>query len=65
MELINMQFTLEELEEIKKALNSLLAERIKYETFETNVKRLEDNEKLKELDYGLLDVIITAIEGRK
>lgn len=65
MELINMQFTLEELEEIKKALNSLLAERIRYKTFETNETRLETNEELQMKDYELLNKVINAIVENK
>lgn len=65
MELINMQFTLEELEEIKKALNTLIAERIRYKTFETNEIRLETNEELQMKDYELLDKIIEVININK
>lgn len=65
MEVVNMQFTLEELEEIKKALNSLLAERIRYKTFETNETRLETNEELQMKDYELLNKVINAIVENK
>ena len=65
MEVVNMQFTLEELEEIKKALNTLIAERIRYKTFETNEIRLETNEELQMKDYELLDKIIEVININK
>lgn len=61
MELVNVDFTIEELEEIKKALNSLLAERIRYKTFENNNERLETNEKMQMKDYEILDKIIKII----
>lgn len=61
MELINVDFTNEELEEIKKALNTLIAERIRYKTFENNDKRLEVNEKMQMKDYEILDKVIKVI----
>lgn len=61
MELINVDFTIEELEEIKKALNTLLAERIRYKTFERDENRLEVNEKMQIKDYEILDKIIKII----
>lgn len=61
MELINVNFTIEELEEIKKALNTLIAERIRYKTFENNENRLEVNEKMQMKDYEILDKIIKII----
>ena len=61
MELINVDFTIEELEEIKKALNTLLAERIRYKTFENNENRLEANEKMQMKDYEILDKVIKII----
>lgn len=61
MELINVDFSIEELEEIKKALNTLLAERIRYKTFENNNERLETNEKMQMKDYEILDKVIKII----
>lgn len=60
-----MEFTLEELIEIKKALNGMIGQRIQYEIIETNNKRLEDNEKYKQLDYNLLDKVIKEIDKKK
>lgn len=60
-----MEFTLEELIEIKKALNGMIGQRIQYEIIETNNKRLEDNEKYKQLDYNLLDKVIKEINKKK
>lgn len=65
MELINVEFSIEELEEIKKALNTLIAERIRYKTFENNENRLETNEKMQMKDYELLDKIIEVININK
>lgn len=61
MEVVNVNFTIEELEEIKKALNTLIAERIRYKTFENNNKRLEINEKMQMKDYEILDKVIKII----
>ena len=61
MELINVEFSIEELEEIKKALNTLLAERIRYKTFERDENRLEVNEKMQMKDYEILDKVIKVI----
>ena len=61
MEVVNVDFTIEELEEIKKALNTLLAERIRYKTFENNNERLEINEKMQMKDYEILDKVIKII----
>ena len=61
MEVVNVNFTIEELEEIKKALNTLLAERIRYKTFENNENRLETNEKMQMKDYEILDKVIKII----
>ena len=61
MELVNVNFTIEELEEIKKALNTLIAERIRYKTFENNENRLEANEKMQMKDYEILDKVIKVI----
>ena len=60
-----MEFTLEELIEIKKALNGMIGQRIQYEIIEINNKRLEDNEKYKQLDYNLLDKVIKEIDKKK
>lgn len=60
-----MEFTLEELIEIKKALNGMIGQRIQYEIIETNNKRLEDNEKYKQLDYNLLNKVIKEIDKKK
>lgn len=65
MELINVDFSIEELEEIKKALNTLIAERIRYKTFENNDKRLEINEKMQMKDYEILDKVIKVINNNE
>ena len=65
MELVNVDFTIEELEEIKKALNTLIAERIRYKTFERDENRLEVNEKMQMKDYETLDKVIKIINGNE
>ena len=65
MELVNVDFTIEELEEIKKALNTLIAERIRYKTFERDENRLEVNEKMQMKDYETLDKVIKISNGNE
>lgn len=60
-----MIFNLEELIEIKKALNGIIGQRIQYSITETNEKRLGENEKYKQLDYKLLEKFIKEIDSRK
>ena len=60
-----MEFTLEELEEIKLCINTMISERIKYERFEKNDNRLSTNEKHKQMDYDLLDRILNEIKIKK
>lgn len=65
MESLCIDFSIEELEEIKKALNTLIAERIRYKTFENNDKRLEINEKMQMKDYEILDKVIKVINNNE
>lgn len=60
-----MQLTLEELEEIKRALNQILSARIQYAFVESNKKRLETNEKYKKMDNELIGKIIEEINKLK
>ena len=60
-----MDFTIEELEEIKRALNSMIAQRVQYSIIETNETRRETNDKYKKMDYELLEKIIKEMDGRK
>ena len=53
-----MEFTVEELEEIKLCINTMISERIKYERFEKNNNRLSTNEKYKKMDYDILDRVL-------
>lgn len=58
-------FNLEQLEELKRSLNSLIGNRITYDIVEMNKKRREKNEYYKSIDYELLRIIIDEIERRK
>ena len=60
-----MEFNIEELEEIKLCINTMISERIKYECFENNDNRLSTNEKYKKMDYELLDRILNEIKNKK
>ena len=60
-----MEFTVEELEEIKLCINTMISERIKYECFEKNNNRLSKNEKYKQMDYDLLDRVLNEIKNKK
>ena len=60
-----MGFTIEELEEIKRALNTIVAQRVQYSIIETNETRRETNDKYKKMDYELLEKIIKEMDRRK
>ena len=60
-----MEFTVEELEEIKLCINTMISERIKYERFEKNNNILSTNEKHKQMDYDLLDRVLNEIKIKK
>ena len=59
------EFSLEELIEIKKALNTIKAQRLSYEVLETNEKRLRINDEYKRLDDKLLKMFVNEIDNRK
>ena len=60
-----MEVTIEELEEIKRALNTMIAQRVQYSIIETNETRRETNDKYKKMDYELLEKIIKEMDRRK
>ena len=60
-----MEFNIEELEEIKLCINTMISERIKYECFENNDNRLSTNEKYKKMDYDLLNRVLNEIKIKK
>ena len=60
-----MEFTIEELEEIKLCINTMISERIKYECFENNNDRLSTNKKYRQMDYDLLDRVLNEIKIKK
>lgn len=56
---------LEKLQEIKFALNNLIASRHTYPLNETIEKRLEDNAKYLQMDYEILKEILNLIDEEK
>ena len=60
-----MEFSIEELEEIKLCINTMISERIKYDCFEKNNHRLLTNEKCKQMDYELLNRVLNEIKIKK
>lgn len=57
-----MDFTRVELEEIKRCLNCMISERIKYNLIENSDIRLQDNQKYLQMDYDLLEKVIQTLE---
>lgn len=55
-------FNTEELEEIKRSINELIASRLKYRTIETNYERLRENEDYLTNDYKILSKIVRVLE---
>ena len=49
--------------ELKKCINNMIVERIKYSLYETNDVRLKHNKNKLKLDYKLLEVIINKIDN--
>ena len=59
-----MEFNLEELIELKFALNELKANRIVYKKYETNEQRLKNNDKYIKMDEKLVERVIKEIDKR-
>ena len=49
--------------ELKKCVNNMIVERIKYNLYETSDVRLKHNENKLKLDYKLLEIIINKINN--
>lgn len=60
-----MEFKIEELKEIKRALNCIIAERQKMLDLELNNDIKEVNEDGLILDYSLLNKILKELDSRK
>ncbi|NRU52407.1 hypothetical protein [Clostridium beijerinckii] len=60
-----MDFTLEELKELKHCINSTIGLRIQYDCVLDEGKRKEDNDKWLADDYKLLARIVREIDLRK
>lgn len=58
-----MEFSKEELEEIKRSLNCMVSERIRYSLIECSEIRQEDNKKYLDLDYRILEKIIEGLDN--
>ncbi|HBJ1650867.1 TPA: hypothetical protein LA460_000085 [Clostridium botulinum] len=59
-----MEFTAEELREIKIALNTLVGNRIQYRLFVQEGIRKDDNEKYLKLDYKLIKKIVNYMKNQ-
>lgn len=57
---MEIKFSNEELQELKKCVNEMISSRIQYKNIEKNETRKMDNEKYLNLDYKLLDKILKA-----
>lgn len=55
---MEINFSNEEIQELKKCINEMIASRIQYGHAENNNVRKCNNEKYLELDYKLLDKIL-------
>lgn len=60
-----MRFIIEELKEIKRALNCIIAERQKMSDLELNNDIKEVNEDGLMLDYSLLNKILKELDSKK
>ena len=49
--------------ELKKCVNNMIVERIKYSLYETSDVRLKHNKNKLKLDYKLLEIIINKIDN--
>ena len=49
--------------ELKKCVNNMIVERIKYNLYETSDVRLKHNKNKLKLDYKLLEIIINKIDN--
>ena len=61
-----MEFTLEEIRELKHSLNSLIAQRITYSiSVKEGSEREANNQKYLEMDYKLLEKVLKEIHIKK
>ena len=58
------EFNQDLLEELKNCINCMISERIKYDCFETNEKRKENNKINLKKDYQLLEIIINKLNKK-
>ena len=58
------EFNLDLLGELKNCINCMISERIKYDCFEINEKRKEDNKINLKKDYQLLEIIINKLNKK-
>lgn len=60
-----MEFTTEQLEELRRSINTMISSRIEYKYVESSEVRKEMNNKYIKMDYSLLDMILKEIDARK
>ena len=57
-----VEFSKEELQELKRCINCMIGNRIQYSIVEMNEKRNELNETYKQMDYDLLEKVMNGIK---
>jgi hypothetical protein len=58
-------FSKEELEEIRRCVNTMISERIKYKFIENNEVRMEINQKYLQMDYDILEKVLKELESEE
>jgi hypothetical protein len=57
-----MDFTLDELEELRRSINTMISSRIEYKYIENSEARIETNNKYLKMDYLLLDRVLKELK---
>ena len=57
-----MEFTREELEELRRSINTMISSRIEYKYIENSEARIEINNKYLQMDYLLLDRVLKELD---
>lgn len=58
-------FSKDELEEIRRCVNTMISERIKYKYIDDNEVRMETNNKYLQMDYKILEKILKEMENEE
>jgi hypothetical protein len=57
-----IDFDKQELEELKRAVNTLIGERIRYKIIESNENRVKASDEYLDMDYKILEKIIIELD---